>query len=280
MFVELFEPTHPSLKRHIEFFYVLQRTAEDKPETYLTFPNVYTMLSVNQYATIITNGNKITVGSNVSNRIVSSLASNYLKPLLIEYCGVANEISIGFKPLGLNAFLGKPVNDYLTNSPLTVDFSPFSDYDDCMFNILSTDNHDDKIGALEQYLLGKLNGFDHRFLYDVVDELGELDNSKLSIAGLAAKHGVTQKTLIGHFTRFTGKTPADFRKIVRFRNALQEKSWMDAERNLTEVTYLARYFDQSHMIKDFKSLTGYTPREFFKSLSAAHKGKISWIYLR
>jgi AraC-like DNA-binding protein len=36
----------------------------------------------------------------------------------------------------------------------------------------------------------------------------------------------------------------------------------------TEITYRAGYFDQTHLVKDFKSLAGETPSQFFRMLTA------------
>lgn len=280
MNVELFEPSSPLLKKYIEFFYVLTRSPEDVRETYLTFPNIYTMVSVNQNAALALESNRIAVTTDKHTRIAASIAANYTKPLLIEYAGEANEITTGFSPLGLNAFTVRPVSTFLTRAPITIHFCPFSDFENSMVDIFCAGDSISRVSAMEFYWLSKLKGFEHRFLYEAVEDLSGIGGASVSIAALASKYGITQKTLIEHFTRYTGKTPSDFRKIVRFRKALDEQIVMETPHKLTEVTYLAQYFDQSHMIKDFKSLTGYTPGSFFKSLSAGHKGKISWIYLR
>jgi AraC-like DNA-binding protein len=58
-----------------------------------------------------------------------------------------------------------------------------------------------------------------------------------------------------------GKSPKQFIRIVRFQEVLRRLSLGDNS-YLTEYAYNNGYFDQSHFIKDFKSLSGYTPKEF------------------
>lgn len=48
---------------------------------------------------------------------------------------------------------------------------------------------------------------------------------------------------------------------MRFHEVLHNLSGIN-ELSLTEHAYNNGYFDQSHFIHDFKSYTGYTPKEF------------------
>jgi AraC-like DNA-binding protein len=50
---------------------------------------------------------------------------------------------------------------------------------------------------------------------------------------------------------------------VRFQNALFERS-QNARMSLTSLAYACGYYDQSHMVHDFKVLTGMTPKHFFE----------------
>lgn len=266
------------MQNFIEYFYILTRSADEETVAYLTFPNIYSMVSVNYYAQIKTKGNKVNVEFNADNILVSGLAARYKQPLLIEYSGAANEITICFKPLGLNAFLDHPLSYYAKNDTLENNFIPFADFHQEMISVMQTENDEKKITAMEAYWISKLKGVSHPFLYQVLNDMLLPNNNEMSIAEIARKHKISQKTLIRHFEQHIGKTPSDFRKIVRFRNALKQKARENTEDNLTDITYISRYFDQSHMIKDFKVLTGYTPKDFFKNLSSGYDGKISWIF--
>lgn len=278
MNIKLFRPRNLILQNFIEYFYILTRSADEETVAYLTFPNIYSMVSVNYYAQIKTKGNKVNVEFNADNILVSGLAARYKQPLLIEYSGAANEITICFKPLGLNAFLDHPLSYYAKNDTLENNFIPFADFHQEMISVMQTENDEKKITAMEAYWISKLKGVSHPFLYQVLNDMLLPNNNEMSIAEIARKHKISQKTLIRHFEQHIGKTPSDFRKIVRFRNALKQKARENTEDNLTDITYISRYFDQSHMIKDFKVLTGYTPKDFFKNLSSGYDGKISWIF--
>jgi transcriptional regulator GlxA family with amidase domain len=147
-----------------------------------------------------------------------------------------------------------------------------------MNSVMLIKNDEQKIAAMESYWISKLKGVSHPFLYQAINDMLLPNDKEMTIAEIAQKNRISQKTLIKHFEQHIGKTPSDFRKIVRFRNALKQKAQENKEANLTDITYISHYFDQSHMIKDFKVLTGYTPKEFFKKLISNYDGKISWIF--
>ena len=274
----MFKPRNIILQSFIEYFYILTKSADEEAVTYLTFPNIYSMVSIIKQATVKTAGNKVTVEFNADIALESVLAMRYTQPLIIEYTGAAYEITICFKPLGLNAFLTCPVSNYTINNRLLDVFVPFDDFLEKMNCIMLMHLDDEKIAAMEAYWISKLRGVSHPFLYQALNDMLLPNNKEMTIAEIAKKSSVTQKTLIRHFERHLCKTPSDFRKIVRFRNAMKQKSLEGTADNLTDISYISSYFDQSHMIKDFKALTGYAPKEFFKKLSSSYDGKISWIF--
>lgn len=70
------------------------------------------------------------------------------------------------------------------------------------------------------------------------------------------------KTLERKFARYLGKSTKQVIKLIRFQEVLHDFSCLN-KRSLTEHAYNNGYFDQSHFIHDFKSYTGYTPKEFY-----------------
>jgi len=51
-------------------------------------------------------------------------------------------------------------------------------------------------------------------------------------------------------------------KVVRFQSALHHKS-QHPDLSLTNLALDCGYFDQSHMIRDFKQLSGMRPSQYF-----------------
>lgn len=73
---------------------------------------------------------------------------------------------------------------------------------------------------------------------------------------------VHKSTLEKNFKQSTGYTPKEYARVIRFNFLLNRVLF--SPMNLTENSYEMGYFDQSHMIRDFKKMTGTTPTDFIE----------------
>ncbi len=96
----------------------------------------------------------------------------------------------------------------------------------------------------------------------------ELDrsNGNLPISVLARTVGLSERTLERRFHRHIGATPKRYARIVRLRNALLQRresaTWADA-------ACAAGYYDQSHMINDFREFYGVSPESLHPRLASS-----------
>jgi AraC-like DNA-binding protein len=276
MKVTLYKPQNTLLQRYIECFYTFRRTAEEESIKYIAFPSLYSMICLNAEAEIDVSGHNLTITHCPQNALQSSLICDFKYSGWIRYAGATDEIVIYFKPLGINAFLERDFNQYA--SSYFVEFAPFDDYRAAMTEVFSLDGDARRIAALENYWLSKHTGFEHPFLSAIVGEI--LDDGGASTIGENARAtGISRPTLNKHFERHLGTTPSQFKKIARFRSAMRHHRQSRAAGNLADISCVADYFDQSHMIKDFKSLTTLSPKKFFSQISTLEDGHINWLFL-
>ncbi len=88
----------------------------------------------------------------------------------------------------------------------------------------------------------------------------------VSIGALAAELEWSRKHLIEKFREQVGLPPKAIARIMRFNLALRLVQ-RDAAPRWTEVAYAAGYYDQAHMIRDFREFAGATPTEFARAAS-------------
>lgn len=276
MEIKLYRPESLLLKPFIECFYTLKRTGNERDVKYVSFPSLFSMVCLNANSKIDFVNNNLVFSQSQENALDTTLICDFDYSGWVKYEGPADEIVIYFKPLGLNAFLKKPLRSYL--SSFFVRFDPYEDYRSRMLEIFSMKGDEKRIHLLENYWLSKLRGFDHPFLQKVVDEIMRED-SRGSISELASRHGISRTTLIKHFDRHICTTPSQFKKVVRFRYAMKRHRDTILGQNLSEISHDADYFDQSHMIKDFKTLTKHSPKSFFSKISKIEDGQINWLFL-
>lgn len=274
MQIETFKPQNKELQKYIESFYILEHSRNEDKISYLTFPSVFSIVAVVNNAENIRTTDNITTKFSKSKPLETSLVCKFNTPICFQYQGDIKEICIYFKPLGLNAFLKEQLASY--SHSYFDPFVPFSDYENEMKKILNTENKTLLVERLEKYWLSKTIGFHHPFLSKAISKIEE--NPKLTTLELANEFNVSQKTLISQFKKHLCKTPSEYKKILRFRKALTEMQESNKKTKLTELSYIVDFFDQSHMVSNFKSLTGYAPKTFFKNLTTIEKSTIQWIF--
>lgn len=72
---------------------------------------------------------------------------------------------------------------------------------------------------------------------------------------------LSEKQFKRRFKASTGFNPKLFNRIVRFESVIKTNpDWT----NLTEAAHNNGYFDQSHLNHDFKTFTGFSPKDFYK----------------
>lgn len=277
MEIRLCKPQNQILQKYIECFYTIKRSQSDEPITYLGFPSFNTFVIVCNNAEINLQQENITIAHSHNCLPESLLICDFEKSGFTRYTGETFEITIYFKPLGLNAFLDENLINYKTSS--VSHFQPFDDYQTKMAEIFAISNEEKMMPVIENYWLSKLKGFEHLFLENIVAKIMDENNLQTPISDLAKQHKISRTTLNKHFGMHIGTSPNQFKKIVRFRNAMKQFAAKTSTENLIDVAYLAEYFDQSHMVKDFKSLTGYSPKTFFSKLSQLENGQINWLFL-
>ncbi|MDP4276428.1 MAG: helix-turn-helix domain-containing protein [Bacteroidota bacterium] len=88
-----------------------------------------------------------------------------------------------------------------------------------------------------------------------------INAGQTDIARLADAACLSTKQFSRVFSEHIGAHPKEYSRTIRFQRALHMLE-TDQQRSLSALAYDCGYFDQSHMIKDFKALSGYTPGEY------------------
>ncbi|NLL13700.1 MAG: AraC family transcriptional regulator [Fibrobacter sp.] len=122
---------------------------------------------------------------------------------------------------------------------------------------------DERISIIEQYLLDCFRPVSFDDLKLIKEGLNLINQSKgqIDISSLSRDLCLTEKSLLRKFSSIIGKAPKQYSRIVRFQQIIRSLS-VYGSRNLTQIAIDNGYFDQAHFIRDFKALSGYTPKEF------------------
>lgn len=85
----------------------------------------------------------------------------------------------------------------------------------------------------------------------------------VNVASLAQMAFLSPPQFRKRFNEEVGMSPKEYSKIVRV-NHITGLLASSPEENLTQLTYRLGYFDQAHFIRDFRSVTGRSPKHFLK----------------
>jgi AraC-like DNA-binding protein len=262
-------PQSSILQKYIECFYVFNKTTPERFK-YLAFPHYHTSIAFFKGAVLHRHDFEVSVEGGHDTGVHLELLGKYMNPVLVQYEGRLQEVSIVFKPMGLNRFIRE---QYFSIAP---NFS--QPYVNSHWELFGTNMFQaaDPLVALEDFLLAELEENQAFLAIERSLPLLEITELNYTVTEIAELLGYTPKTFQRHFTKYMGCTPVDYRRIVRFRNAMASKLNSTELKSLTALSYEHHYFDQSYFIKEFKRLTSHNPKIFFKEVSLVDGEKIVW----
>jgi len=119
-----------------------------------------------------------------------------------------------------------------------------------------------RIAVIETELLRRLGDSDPRV--DAAVSWIVRSGGRVSIERIASEIGISRQHLSRCFAQHVGVTPKTFARVMRFESLVREARQSGA-RDWAALAIDFGYFDQAHLIADFRELAGITPVPFFQS---------------
>jgi AraC-like DNA-binding protein len=115
---------------------------------------------------------------------------------------------------------------------------------------------------LDRWLCGHLQKqmITHDFIHDSIHKI-QAAEGQISLRKLYKEHSVSERKFERTFKERTGIQPYQFARIRRFQAAIK-RIHQQSSISLTKLTYDLGFSDQSHFIRDFKTLSGVTPKQY------------------
>ncbi len=197
----------------------------------------------------------------ITDRYIVSGQQNSSYDLLIK--GHLSMFSVTLKPYAIAVLFGIPATEFVNSNVSLKDV--FSDDFNMLEDMLMlSDSFDDKVKVVERFLIYLLTGNCNSDIKRISKIIGTINSSveDIRMERLASEACLSKKQFERIFASSVGITPKRFMKIVRFQKAIFYRQ-LDSSLSLTNLAYKCCYYDQSHMINDFKALCGLTPSQFF-----------------
>lgn len=176
------------------------------------------------------------------------------------YSGVTDMICVVFKPVGAKVFFHIPMSE-VNNRQIDLYDLEDTRLTDLEKSLTDTQTPRNCIALIEKFLLERINspaGYNLKRIDAAVKIInaGQTDVNTLSVAAC-----LSYKQFSRVFTEHVGAKPKEFLRIIRFQRALFLLQ-SQPEITLAQLAYDCGYYDQPHLIKEFKTFSGYTPLEY------------------
>ncbi len=201
-------------------------------------------------------------------------AEVYDQPILIgnnlvgnkaTYLGSINMIFLVFQATGIH-YLLRGENAQVTNRAVAFDHLHLPPiFQEAQDRLWGVEDGEKAVRLLESYFLRYFSVVaPPKWQHDLgmVAHHIERTHGQVPVHLLAKKFRVTPRALEKSFLRQVGTTPKEYSRVMRFKAAMQYikmhpgTTWLD-------IVATFHYTDQSHLIREFRQFSGYTPARLF-----------------
>lgn len=128
--------------------------------------------------------------------------------------------------------------------------------------LLNTESLEMRFRSVERWLVTRLKprSIVHPAVRWAVDQIAA-SGGRVAIESLATQTGFTRKHLGNLFQQQVGLSPKSLARIHRFRGALDILNKANGQVPWIELADACGFYDQSHLINEFRRFTGFSPVE-------------------
>lgn len=183
------------------------------------------------------------------------------KKYLIRIQGNFISFTVKFNATGMYQLLGIPMDQFRNKAIPAVEINVLP-FENISRELLYAPDIQTCIGIVEPYLLQLVSR--HLPLSGVTDQAVELlkhQKGNASILQLATDCNLSIRQLERNFVKEVGVSPKIYARMLRFQHLLQNRI-STPNQKWSALAYDHDYFDQMHLIKEFKLFLGTTPSAF------------------
>ncbi len=256
-------PPHPVLAKHIRCLWMFEASPDDvAAEIQRVVPDGYPemVLHYGDY------GHEVDTTGALQRQSRFVFAGQISQPLLLQPGAHAGMIGIRLQPAGARTFLGMPMGE-MTDVRLDLALIWAKEAESLVDAVCCAADADKRMRIIERFLHRKLLAAPTQGDASVTHGVSLLRSSHghVSVDSLAMQCGLSSRQLERRFHSEVGIPPRLLASIFRFRRVFDLMEQPESD-GWVSAAIGAGYFDQAHMIRDFKRFAGQQPQAFYRSL--------------
>lgn len=264
MITKLIKPQNKVIRQFVQYFLFIKNENKEYEKTHICYPNTNYCLGLhkgNKFVKISDSNYKILASDNYQ----SYLTGIYQKPINIYCQGIFNEVCIDFEPMGLEMLTGVKIshNIFVQNVIELAFPKVFLNLYDLAF---SSDDPYFCVARLEEFLLERIVA-GNRLEFIPFNKI-----YALQMKDLKTFYNKSYRSIHRLYAESLCVSPKKFLNIQRLRRIIRQ---LHSVNKLTEIAHTEDFFDQAHMIKEFKNLTNLSPKSF-REQSDLIDGTLCW----
>lgn len=259
MNVKAFLPVNEVIQKHVRHYFIFNFEKQYLEKEYFNYPGTHNMVTIcNNFTTELKDG-RLLIHEIPEKQFRVDITGRFTQAIPCKVTGRIKGITIVFNPLGLSHFCGKVFREIVPH--IHNDF-PFWNDKAAELEALLDYTDTAEIGQqLDSILLSYYRPFQNQIVLDALALL-HADFSNNNVEEIEKALQINRKMLLRQFKKHIGISITDYRRILRFREAV--KLLPANNESLTQLAYEAHFSDQSHFIKDIQKLTGENPKGLFR----------------
>lgn len=175
--------------------------------------------------------------------------------------GDLDMLVVVFHPYGARPFFKLPM-EKIYEGHISIEDIEDTDLRELQDKVLNASDNHVAIGYIESFFFQRLLDFDDYNYKRMTASLKEANNNtSIDVTSLAETSFLSEKQFQRIFSEYVGMAPKKFLRVLRFQHALYLLQ-RNPGLSLTQLSYEGGFYDQSHLIREFKSFSGYTPTEY------------------
>ena len=144
-------------------------------------------------------------------------------------------------------------------------------------DLFALEKVEDRVSRLDAFFLGLINLKEDKRIRNAINLIYQND-AQIKANDLAILLKINRKTLLRLFKKYIGYSFKDFISVARFRLTLHQYQTKMGKLKLSDIAYDNTYYDHSHMIRDYQSITGLSPKTLFESIKRKGSEGLYWTY--